>query len=98
MTHFAGFSFIYDLCSLGESDWENVRLQEAREEADKKAKRRIHGAYWEANPAENKLEICGKSGLRLWNERRSMSRPNHHERYEIKLIFCEEFSFWCLHS
>lgn len=50
---------------LGESDWEDVRLQEAGEEADKKAKGRIHGAHREANLAEDKLKICGEPGVRL---------------------------------
>lgn len=43
------------MTSSGESDWKDVRVQEAREEANKKAKRGIYGAHRKANIAADQL-------------------------------------------
>ena len=70
---------------LGESDRKDVRVQETREEADKKAKRRSDGPHREADITEDQFEIRRKSCLRVRNERRPVFGIDDNEwrRFEV---------------
>lgn len=48
------------VCVSGAGHGENVRLQEAGEEEDQEAQRRVHGAEREADPGESQQPICGE--------------------------------------
>jgi hypothetical protein len=54
-------------------DGQDVRLQEAGEEANQEATRRDHGHHREADPPEGQLAFRRQPRLRLRDEGRSLS-------------------------
>lgn len=58
----------------------DVRLQEAGEEEDQEAERRVHGHDGEVDPAASDITIRGLTGLRLRNKGRPLPRPDPPER------------------
>lgn len=59
---------------------QNVRLQEAREEAHQETQGRGHGANREEHPSENQFQVRSLAGIRLRDQGRALPRPYDHER------------------
>lgn len=60
---------------------QNVRLQEAREEANQETQGRSHGTNREEHTSKDKLEVRRVACLRLRDQGRAVSGADHHERW-----------------